>query len=110
VKFAIDLTGMAGVFYLCGFTYCQLFGDLKFTFTVVLSMTLAGSFCYSAFLFQVYAVQSGTGAIVQAIGNTQCVIQLIMEIVIDGRIPSGFEMTSMGLCIMGAFIIAMAKK
>jgi drug/metabolite transporter (DMT)-like permease len=110
VKFAIDLTGMAGVLYLCGFTYCQLYANLKFTFLVVAFMTLAGSFCYSAFLFQVYAVQSGKGAIVQAIANTQCVIQLLLEIVLDGRIPSGFEITSMCLCISGAFIIAMAKK
>lgn len=56
IKFAIDLTGMAGVLYLTGFFYCQLFVELKFTLTVVLWMTLAGSFCYSAFLFQVYAV------------------------------------------------------
>ncbi len=55
-------------------------------------------------------MQSGKGAIVQAIGNTQCVIQLLLEIVLDGRIPSGFEITSMCLCILGAFIIAMAKK
>jgi len=72
LKFAIDLTGMAGILYLIGFFTCQTmpFIELKFTFSVVLWMTLAGCFCYSAFLFQVYALQSGKGAIVQAISNT----------------------------------------
>jgi drug/metabolite transporter (DMT)-like permease len=73
IKFAIDLTGMAGLFYLTGYTFCQLFVDLKFTLNVTLWMTFAGCFCYTAFLFQVYAIASGKGAIVQAIANTQCV-------------------------------------
>ena len=64
MKFAIDLTGMAGLYYLIGYTYCQVFSDLKFNLTVTLLMTLAGFFCYTAFLFQVYAIASGKGAIV----------------------------------------------
>ena len=110
VKFAIDLTGMAGVYYLLGFIYVQSFAELKFTLSMIGWMTLAGTFCFSAFMFQVFALMSGKGAIVQAVSNTQSVLQLILEIFIDRRVPNASEIISMCFCIAGAFNIAMAKK
>jgi hypothetical protein len=51
VKFAIDLTGMAGLYYFIGFCYVQCFAEIKFTFNMVGWMTLAGIFCFTAFMF-----------------------------------------------------------
>jgi hypothetical protein len=73
-------------------------------------MSIAGLFCFSAFIFGNYAMQSGKGAIVQVIIQSQSVIQLILEVIFEARIPSIFEVLSMCACMAGAAIIATAKK
>ena len=55
-------------------------------------------------------MQSGKGAIVQVIIQSQSVIQLILEVIFEARIPSIFEVLSMCACMAGAAIIATAKK
>ncbi len=110
IKFAVDITGIAGVVFLFGFIYSQLFLPVKFTFHAVVLMSIAGLFCFSAFIFGNYAMQSGKGAIVQVIIQSQSVIQLILEIIFEARIPSIFEVLSMCACMAGAAIIATAKK
>lgn len=67
IKFAVDLTGLAGIIFLFAFIYNQLFLPLKFTVTVVFLMSIAGLFCFAAFIFGNYAMQSGKGAIVTAV-------------------------------------------
>jgi uncharacterized membrane protein len=73
LKLAIDFTGVAGIFYTLVLLYCQLGGDdtLYFTGEMLFFMILAGLFCFSAFLCQVFALESGKGAIVMAVVNTQ---------------------------------------
>jgi drug/metabolite transporter (DMT)-like permease len=66
-KFAVDLTFIGGCFFLVAFIYNQLYLPLKFTFYVTFLMSIAGLFCFSAFIFGNYAMQSGKGAIVTAI-------------------------------------------
>ena len=67
IKFGVDLTGLAGIIYLIAFIYNELFLPLKFTLHVVILMSIAGLFCFAAFVFGNYAMQSGHGAIVTAV-------------------------------------------
>ena len=73
-------------------------------------MSIAGLFCFAAFLFGNYAMQSGPGTIVNAVIQSQSVLQLTLEMLMEGRMPSLFEVLSMSACMAGAFIIATAKK
>ena len=77
---------------------------------MIIFMTLAGIFCFAAFMCQVYALKSGKGAIVMAIINTQSFFQIMLEVFVEARIPTFYEIASIGFGILGAFIIAMAKK
>ena len=56
VKFAVDLVGLCGLLFLIAFIYNELFLPLKFTLYVVFLMTIAGLFCFSAFIFGNYAM------------------------------------------------------
>ena len=73
-------------------------------------MIMAGLFCFSAFLCQVFALESGKGAIVMAVVNTQSFFQLMLEVLVEARIPTILEVASIAFGILGASFIAMAKK
>lgn len=110
IKFGVDMTGIAGIIYLVAFIYNELFLPLKFTLHVVILMSIAGLFCFSAFVFGNYALQSGPGAIVNAVVQSQSVLQMTLEMLMEARIPTLFEVLSMAACMAGAVIIATAKK
>jgi drug/metabolite transporter (DMT)-like permease len=74
IKFGVDITGLAGIIYLIAFIYNELFLPLKFTLHVVILMSIAGFFCFAAFVFGNYALQSGPGAIVNAVIQSQSVL------------------------------------
>ncbi len=110
LQFVADFSFIAGLFYFIGFIYNQFFTSSPYPITSIIFMTLAGFVINLAFLFLNAAVLSGKGALAMAITQTQSFFWLILEILISLRVPYVYETIAMGFGIMGASIIAVAKK
>ncbi len=73
-------------------------------------MTFAGLLINLGFMFLNAAVVSGKGALAMAIIQTQSFFWLLLEIIINLRIPKSYEALGMSIGICGAVVIALAKK
>jgi len=54
-------------------------------------------------------VTQGKGGLAIAVVQTQNFVMLLIEVLVEGRWPSAFEVIALGLGVTGSTFIAMAK-
>ncbi|CDW74495.1 UNKNOWN [Stylonychia lemnae] len=109
IRFCIDQQIVTGGLFLLLFLHSH-YTFLEYTWTQLWFMQIAAiAFTTSAIALN-YSIKYGIGGIAVALSQLQNVFQLILEMLIEGRIPNYFEISAIICALTGSLIIALGKK
>lgn len=108
VQFCFDFSMAAGLAYFFSFLVSNHFDP--YPWECIVAMAIAGAFCLTGFIFLNLAVITGKGALAIAVSQMQSFFWLLLDIMLDFRIPHFYEIVSMALEVAGAAAITFAKK
>ncbi|CDW77625.1 UNKNOWN [Stylonychia lemnae] len=109
IRFCIDQQIVSGGLFLLLFLHSH-FTYLPYTWTQLWFIQIAVIAFTSAVIAFNYSLRYGKGGISMAICQLQNVFQLILEVLVEGRIPNYFEVSSIICALVGSIILAIAKK
>ena len=76
---------------------------------LIFFISLAGLLIVLAFITQNLAVQQGKGGLAIAVVQTQNFMMLVLEVLIESRLPSASELVALTFGVIGSSVIALAR-
>lgn len=108
LKYISSYLCIYGISPCIGFWYTVIYKE-GYTSSDIAPMILASFLMILGHICMNEATKYGKVGITQAIQQTQCIVQLILEVVVLNRVPKQMELGAIGLAIVGAMIISIGS-